>query len=147
MQKNVLVKVKGTQFQEDTSEVTELITTGSCYEKNGKTYILYEEVSDESMKTTKNTIKLYDNKAELIRRGESSVNIIFENGRKWDSYYVTPVGSLKMTFHTKSISIEMDAEGSISVIIKYEILADYSTIADYLMEITVTEAVKEVSDN
>ena len=141
MQKNVLIKIKGTQFQDNEPEVTELITTGSCYDKNGKTYILYEEVSDESMRTTKNTIKLYDNKAELIRRGESSVNITFEAGVKWDSYYMTPMGNLKMTFHTKSISINTDIEGCISVIIKYEILADCRTVADYLMEITVTDAV------
>ncbi len=141
MQKNVLINVKGTQYLEGDKDVTELITTGSFYEKNNKKYILYEEVSDDSMKVTKNTLKLSENEVELIRHGESNVNIVFKAGVSWDSYYMTPLGNMKMTFCTKELDISEEEE-HISIIIKYEIQFDYQTMAEYLMEIDIKGLVK-----
>ncbi len=141
MQKNVLINVKGTQYLEGDKDVTELITTGSFYEKNNKKYILYEEVSDDSMKVTKNTLKLSENEVELIRHGESNVNIVFKAGVSWDSYYMTPLGNMKMTFCTKELDISEEEE-HISIMIKYEIQFDYQTMAEYLMEIDIKGLVK-----
>lgn len=138
MHKKVLIKIKGTQFQGEDSDVTELITTGSRYEKNNKTYILYDEISDESMQVTKNTIKISDNEIKLIKRGESSVDIEFRPGERWNSYYMTPFGNLKMTFCTDEVSV-FETDGIMSVIIRYCIEADFEKVAEYLLEIQVEE--------
>lgn len=143
MQKNVLINVKGTQYLDDDKDVTELITTGSYYEKNNKIYILYEEVSDDSMQVTKNTLKLSENEVELIRHGESNVNIVFKPGVTWDSYYMTPVGSMKMAFCTKEVDIDRSKDTSLSIMIKYSIQFDYQTVAEYLMEIEIKELAKQ----
>ena len=46
MTKEVLVTISGLQFSPETeSESVELITSGSYYKKNGKHYIIYDEVS------------------------------------------------------------------------------------------------------
>lgn len=139
MQRNVLINVKGTQYLDNDKDVTELITTGSYYEKNNKIYILYEEVSDESMQVSKNTLKLSGDEVELIRHGESNVNIIFKEGVSWDSYYMTPMGSVKMTFCTKKVDVDKSNGASLSVKINYMIQFDYQTVADYLMEIEIKE--------
>ncbi len=143
MQKNVLINVKGTQYLDDDKDVTELITTGSYYEKNNKEYILYEEVSDDSLQVTKNTLKLSEDEVELIRHGESNVNIVFKAGVNWESYYMTPVGSMKMTFCTKEVDIDRSKDTSISIMIKYAIQFDYQTVAEYLMEIDIKELARQ----
>ena len=143
MQKNVLINVKGTQYLDDDKDVTELITTGSYYEKNNKEYILYEEVSDDSLQVTKNTLKLSEDEVELIRHGESNVNIVFKAGVNWESYYMTPVGSMKMTFCTKEVYIDRSKDTSISIMIKYAIQFDYQTVAEYLMEIDIKELARQ----
>ncbi|MBQ9887216.1 MAG: DUF1934 domain-containing protein [Lachnospiraceae bacterium] len=139
MQKKVLVNVKGTQFLDGETDVTELITTGSLYEKNGKRYILYDEVLDESAEVTKNTLKLSEDEVELIRHGGSHMNIVFRKNEKSDSYYMTPFGSMKLTFSTKSVEIDDSRQGEIFITIKYEIMADYREVSDYLMEISIKE--------
>lgn len=43
MTKDVLVRVKGTQFMDDENDVIEMITAGTFNEKNGKKYLIYDE--------------------------------------------------------------------------------------------------------
>lgn len=75
---------------------------------------------------------------ELIRRGDSSVNIIFSPKDSWESQYITPYGCLKMTFATESISIEERAD-EIAVMIKYEILSGEDVLSENVLEITASE--------
>ena len=59
MTKEVLVTISGLQFSPETeSESVELITSGSYYKKNGKHYIIYDEVNEGFSETTRNIIKL-----------------------------------------------------------------------------------------
>ena len=61
MTKEVLVTISGLQFSPETeSESVELITSGSYYKKNGKHYIIYDEVNEGFSETTRNIIKLND---------------------------------------------------------------------------------------
>ena len=61
MTKDVLVKISGLQFAEDQDNgPVEIITTGNYYKKNGKHYILYDEVQEGFDGVTKSVIKVND---------------------------------------------------------------------------------------
>ena len=79
MTKDVLISISGLQFAEgENSEPVEVITSGSYYKKNGKHYILYDEVAEDTAGTTKNIIKLGDEVLDITKRGETNVHMMFE---------------------------------------------------------------------
>ena len=69
MTKEVLIKISGLQFAGDTeNEPVEIITSGDYYKRNGKHYILYDEVMEGFTETTKNIIKLNEDMLDITKR-------------------------------------------------------------------------------
>ena len=48
MNEEVIISIKGLRVTEDTDEDVEVITPGKYYLKNGKHYLLYDEIDEES---------------------------------------------------------------------------------------------------
>ena len=69
MTENVILTVKGHQTDIGEDATTELITGAAYYYRNGKHYILYDEVDPESGEQSGNTIKISDDRVDVIRRG------------------------------------------------------------------------------
>ena len=115
MTKEVLVTISGLQFSPETeNESVELITSGSYYKKNGKHYIIYDEVNEGFSETTRNIIKLKDDFMDITRRGVSNVHMMFEKNRKNVTYYYTPYGSLLIGIDAKSVDVQ-ETENDIDV--------------------------------
>ena len=65
MTKDVLLSIKGLQFaNEQDTEPVEVITSGDYYKRNGKHYILYDEIMEGFPEPTRNIIKLDDGKLD-----------------------------------------------------------------------------------
>lgn len=144
MTKDVLVKISGLQFAgEEDSDAIEVITSGNYYMKNGKHYILYEEVLEGSTEVAKNVIKLGNNTMEVTKKGPLTVHMVFEKDKKNVSYYSTPFGSLLIGIDTKSIQIE-ETDNDINVAVKYGLEINYEHTAD--CNITVNVKSKEAKD-
>lgn len=130
MTKEVLVTISGLQFSPETeSESVELITSGSYYKKNGKHYIIYDEVNEGFSETTRNIIKLNDDFMDITRRGVSNVHMMFEKNRKNVTYYYTPYGSLLIGIDAKSVDVQ-ETENDIGVKVNYELEVNYEHMAD-----------------
>ena len=130
MTKEVLVTISGLQFSPETeSESVELITSGSYYKKNGKHYIIYDEVNEGFSETTRNIIKLNDDFMDITRRGVSNVHMMFEKNRKNVTYYYTPYGSLLIGIDAKSVDVQ-ETENDIHVKVNYELEVNYEHMAD-----------------
>lgn len=69
MTENVILTVKGHQTDIGEDATTELITGAAYYYRNGKHYILYDEVDPESGEQSGNTIKISDDRVDVIRGG------------------------------------------------------------------------------
>ena len=83
MTKDVLVKISGLQFAEDQDNgPVEIITTGNYYKKNGKHYILYDEVQEGFDGVTKSVIKVNDDFLDVTKKGVTNVHMMFEKTRK-----------------------------------------------------------------
>jgi len=78
MTKEVLVSVKGTQLMGEENDTIEIITSGTCYEKNGKQYILFEE----AIECGKNNMANYVTPVGLIILGLTTASLTVTENEK-----------------------------------------------------------------
>lgn len=130
MTKDVLLSIKGLQFaNEQDTEPVEVITSGDYYKRNGKHYILYDEVMEGFEGVTKNIIKLKENCLDVTKKGVTNVHMMFEKNKKNITYYNTPFGSIMIGIDAKNIKIE-EKEESILVNVSYGLEVNYEHMAD-----------------
>lgn len=144
MTKDVLVKISGLQFAgEEDSDSIEVITSGTYYKKNGKHYVLYEEVMEGSAEVTRNRIKIGENSMEVTKKGPAAVHMVFEKNKKNVSYYYTPYGNLLIGIDAKEISVD-ETDLDINVKVAYGLEINYEYMADCHIAIDVKS--KEAKD-
>lgn len=129
MTKDVLVKISGLQFEEqEENEPVEIITTGNYYKKNGKHYILYDEVQEGCDDVTKSMIKVNDEFMDVTKRGTTNVHMMFEKNKKNMSYYNTPFGSLLVGINAKNVRVN-ETEEAIDIQVDYDLEVNYEHMA------------------
>lgn len=130
MTKEVLVSISGLQFVEEmNNEPVEVITSGNYYKKNGKHYIVYDEVMEGFEEPTKNIVKLGEEFLDITKRGTTNVHMMFEKGKKNVTYYYTPYGSLLIGIDATKIQVE-ETEQDIHVTVDYALEVNYEHMAD-----------------
>ena len=88
MTKDVLITIAGMHTDaiekgDLTDGPIEVVTPASYFCKNGKHYILYDEVAEGIPGVTKNKIKISDkNMIEIMKNGITNTHMIFEQGKK-----------------------------------------------------------------
>ena len=73
MTKDILINISGLQMDVDPNDPIEMMTTGAYYLRNGKHYILYDELSEDN-EIVKNVIKIGPKSVELTRKGGCKVS-------------------------------------------------------------------------
>lgn len=137
MTKDVLITISGLQFAEGAdNEPVEVITSGVYYKKNGKHYILYDEVTEGTEQTTKNIIKLGDGLMDVTKRGGLNVHMMFEKDKKNVTYYYMPYGSLLVGIDATKVLIE-EGEHDINVTVDYALDINYEHMADCTITMNV----------
>ena len=125
MTKDVLLKISGLHYamMEDTeeSEPIEVITPASYYLKNGKHYVIYEEVVEGFPGTIKNKIRMTgDRVLEIMKSGIADAHMVFEKGKIHAFPYETPYGELSMGIFTRDI-IFTEEENLMTIAVNYEL--------------------------
>ena len=110
MTKDILVRVRGVQTIGEEEDTVEMITPGTYYVKNGKQYLIYDESLDETGTPTHNTVKVMENRIEVMKRGLVESHMIFEPGRRTTANYRTPMGLFLMGITTSLLEVEEDEE-------------------------------------
>ena len=118
-----------------------MITVGDYYQKNGKHYVLYEEVNEGFEGSTKNIIKMQENCIDITKKGVSNVHMVFEKNRKNMSYYGTPFGNLLVGIDAKDIKVE-ETEHCIDVQIDYALEVNYEHLADCTIKMKIASKEK-----
>ena len=79
-----ILKLVGLEnISEEESEAIEVVTPANYYCKNGKHYILYDEVTEGISGVTKNKIKISgEDSLEIMKSGISNAHMIFERNKK-----------------------------------------------------------------
>lgn len=115
MEKEVLLKIKGTHGSADEKEIIEVEAKGQYIEKNNKIYVTYVDTSLDNVKTT---IKISNKKISVLRFGVTNANLVFEKGITHTMPYETPYGLFQIDSRTDSIKVCKD-EKQIEVNVNY----------------------------
>lgn len=135
MTQDVLVTISGLHMTEETgmeqeNEPIEVVTPAKYYYKNGKHYILYDEVMEGFSEKVKNQVKITgDSQLEIRRTGLTASHMIFEDGKSHLSEYQTPFGTLHTQVHTRKLAIHMTEE-QINIDVDYRLEVNGEPTAD-----------------
>ena len=103
MTENVILTVRGHQTDLGEDATTELIA-GAAY------YYLYDEIDPESGEQSGNTIKIGEDRVDVIRRGAGKVHMVFEKEKQISSQYHTPAGVIQMEIFTSRLRTRQEGE-------------------------------------
>lgn len=141
MTKEVIVSIAGLQYETEQEEAIEVISLGEYYFRNGKHFVLYDELLDQESapdKTVRCTLKISKNQVELTKKGEAASHMVFELGKSHMNYYTTPYGDLMIGVTTKSIEI-VETEKEIMVELLYALDINYQYVSECNLTIKITE--------
>ena len=137
MTKDVLLTISGLQFAaEQEADQVEIITAGDYYKRNGKHYIIYDEVMEGFEGSTHNIIKFSENSLEITKKGVTNVHMVFEKDKKNISYYYTPYGSLLIGIDAAKVCVD-ESEHNNNVDIKYALDVNYEHLADCKIKMNI----------
>lgn len=131
MTKDVIIKISGLQYLEEQNpeEPIEVITNGEYYNRNGKHYLKYDEITEGTDGVSNCMVKFKEDSFELLKKGSSNVHMIFESGKKNVTYYKTPFGNILIGLDTSSIHVD-EKEEEIQIDVKYGMDVNYEFLAD-----------------
>lgn len=136
MTKDVLVSISGLHMDtlsgmlNGDEEAIEVLTPGNYYCKNGKHYVIYDEVMEGMHGTIKNRIKITGtDSVEIMKTGLSNTHMVFEKNKKNITYYQTPFGQMLIGVKTRNMEINVTEE-NIDVSVDYELDINYEPLAD-----------------
>lgn len=135
MTKNVLLTISGLHYDEypgmeEENEPIEVIAPASYYLKNGKHYVIYDEVVEGSAGVIKNRIKINeDGILEITKSGLTNTRMVFEKDKIHMTEYETPYGELMIGVFTKSMNVDVKDE-NIHVEVNYALDVNSEKVAD-----------------
>ena len=129
MTKDVLITIRGVHTLDHGDNDVEMIVRGDYYQKNGKHYILYEEILEGAEERVKNVIKISPSFMDIIKKGVTNSRMLFEKNKKNLSCYSTPVGNLVIGIQANHFYVE-EQENSIKVNVDYSLDINYEHMSD-----------------
>lgn len=129
MTKDVLITIRGVHTLDHEDNDVEMIVRGDYYQKNGKHYILYEEILEGAEERVKNVIKISPSSMDIIKKGVTNSHMLFEKNKKNLSCYSTPVGNLVIGIQANHFYVE-EQENSIKVNVDYSLDINYEHMSD-----------------
>jgi uncharacterized beta-barrel protein YwiB (DUF1934 family) len=135
MTKDVLINISGLQLDVDSEEPIEMMTTGSYYLKNGKHYILYDELADNH-EIVKNILKIGPKTVEMTKKGGSNSHMVFERGKENLSYYDTPFGSLLLGVNTSDIEWK-EQEDQMKLKVNYDLTINSDHVSNCVIDVCI----------
>lgn len=136
MTKDVLVSISGMHMDvvsgmtDPDNEPIEVVTPASYYCKNGKHYVIYDEVVEGMTGTIKNKIKITGtDSVEIMKTGISNAHMVFEKNKKNLTYYQTPYGQMLVGVNTRNMEIKV-TDDNIGVSVDYELDINHEPLAD-----------------
>ena len=138
MNKEVIINISGLQLDAGTEEPIELMTTGDYYLKNGKHYVIYDELTDDSQ-VVKNRLKISPKVVEVTKKGASSSHMVFERGKKNMTFYTTPFGTLQMGIVATGMELN-ESDNNINMKVDYALDMNEEHVADCYLSVQAQPA-------
>ena len=137
MTEDILISVKGLHTMESEQEdEIEVFSAGKYYQKNGKHYIFYEELVEDTKEVIKNRITFADGCMEVQKTGPMTAKMKFEQNKKNESWYNTPFGNLLAGIEVTSMQVK-EQEDLLEIDVDYELEVNYERLADCRIAVKV----------
>ena len=134
MTKDVLVRILGVQNEmmspsvED--EPIEIIAPATYYFKNGKHYIVYDEIVDGESASVHNKVKIIGEESlEIMKTGAINAHLMFDRKQAHTTCYATPFGQMMVSVNTKRLDIQV-ADDEIKLRVDYELDVNHEPLAN-----------------
>ena len=118
MEKEVFIEIKSLHIADGEEMKLDTKASGKIYERNGKKFISYEEVSEDG-ETIKNLLKFDSSFLEITKKGALTSVMHFEQGKEYITDYNTPFGMLTVRTYTKQFLYTEDKK-EIQILAKYD---------------------------
>lgn len=129
MTKEVLISISGIQMSGEEEEDIEIVTIGDYYSKNGKHYIIYDEVPEGETEAIRNTIKVCPDALDIIKKGQTNAHMTFKKNERNTTCYATTMGDLMIGICTNQVQVE-EREDLLRVAVKYSLDINYEHVSD-----------------
>ena len=136
MTKDVLITISGVQMLDEEDMDVEMVTRGDYYQRNGKHYILYDEVMEGFEGTVRNVIKVSPESVDIIKQGAASTRMQFYKNNKNLSCYTTPLGDLMIGIQANRISID-EGQDHLKINVEYSLDINYQHASDCNISVSV----------
>lgn len=143
MEKEILIRVLGRQYDEEESDEMEVVTTGFYRQKNGNHYIFYNEMIEGFDEPTRNTIKIMDEgrRVRIIKKGVINAQINLEQGKNYQFVYTTPYGQISVGTKVEQLDCEIEEE-RIRISAVYAMEVNYEYVAHNLIRVEAVNQTK-----
>lgn len=136
MTKDVLITISGIHMADEEDSDVEMVVRGDYYRKNGKHYILYDEVMEGFQGKVKNVIKVSPAGMDIIKKGIANTHMQFERNKKNLSCYTTPLGDMVVGIQANKIRINEEPD-SLKVDIDYTLDINYERLSECSIRVDV----------
>ncbi len=136
MTRDVLISISGSRISENGPEQVEMITTGDYFGKNGKHYVIYEEIPEDGSGRIRNTIRIRPDSLDIIKNGAVSTHMVFEKDKKNLACYLTPFGQMMVGIRTVDIRLQ-ETEDLLKADVEYALDINYEHVSDCSITVAV----------
>ena len=136
MTKDVFVSICGLHFTDDGQDPTELIVPGKYYFRNGKHYILYDEVTEGMDGHTSNVIKIGENSLEITKKGLMNTRLVVEKGKSHRTVYQTPFGDIELSLTGQELTVT-ETEERIDIRAEYVLAVNEENLSECTIEMNI----------
>ena len=131
MEKEVIISIKGMQKYENAElDTIELVTWGRL-ERDGESFTRLEG--------TLTTFQIEPERVTLLRVGEYTSQMVFQEGRRHMSMYNTPYGTMSIGVNTRHLTAQVGESGG-DIEIDYAIEIDHTVAGRNVFQIKIKEA-------
>lgn len=103
-------------------DTIQLITEGTI-DKDDECFIInYDESDITETKGSKTRLKIYENKMLMVKIGNFSSKMEFQENVNYNTIYTTPYGAFNMDFLTTKYDYSLDINGRGIIYVEYKII-------------------------
>lgn len=139
MQKKVSIHVSGKQkYPEGHTNQQELITTGTFYERNGVSYVVYKESEKTGLEGVTTYLSIKEETIGLNRKGAADLNQVFKKGVLNRSIYTTSCGDLWVSVLPHLVEYDLTANGG-RINLEYDLFIDDNLVSYNVLLLNIKE--------
>ena len=136
MTKEILLSIAGLHLADGEDGNIEVVTAGDYYNRGGKHYILYDEVTEGMDGHTSNVIKIGENSLEITKKGLLNTRLAVEKGKSHRTVYQTPFGDIELSLTGQELTVT-ETEKRIDIRAEYVLAVNEENLSECTIEMNI----------